>query len=302
MYLKKDWRQLLDRNSLLFFSLSFLPALLFYGYGIFIAGYMRWKLQTSFVPQLLFDLNFWDGWLKRVRSVMGFTAFLGGFLSVFLFQKGWQKFLLLGLWASYFAYVFTFKYHVHTHDYYHVPLILIVALSLSSSATLIFRQIRSESGGWLWQFLFWCTLFAAVVLSAGTSIQAKRKVTNIEGEIQIASNIGKIVNHSTQTIVLDEFDGAALMYHGQFSGLSWPHTYDFIDGKLWNEPELDVQQRFFELNKNNSMEYFIVTDLSELTEQEDLNDFLRSRFAVLVENEDYLIFKLQRDLISGSQN
>jgi 4-amino-4-deoxy-L-arabinose transferase-like glycosyltransferase len=302
IYLKKDWRQLLDRNSLLFFSLSFLPALLFYGYGIFIAGYMRWKLQTSFVPQLLFDLNFWDGWLKRVRSVMGFTAFLGGFLSVLLFQKGWQKFLLLGLWVSYFAYVFTFTYHIHTHDYYHVPLILIVALSLSSCATLISRQIRSESRGWYWQFLFWGTLFAAFVLSAGTSIQAKRKVTNVEGEIQIASTIGKIVNHSTQTIVLDEFDGTSIMYHGQFSGISWPHTYDIIDGKLWNEPEMNAQQRFYELDQNNSMEYFIVTDQSELTEQADLNDFLRSRFVVLVENKDYLIFELQRDLISASRH
>jgi 4-amino-4-deoxy-L-arabinose transferase-like glycosyltransferase len=302
LYRNKDWRQFFDRDSLLFFTLSFLPALLFYGYGIFIAGYMRWKLQTSFIPQLLFDFDFWDGWLKRVRIVMGFTAFLGGFLSVLLFQKGWQKFLLLGLWASYFAYVFTFTYHVHTHDYYHVPLILIVALSLSSFATLISRQIRSESRGWFWQFLFWSTLFAAFVLSAGTSIQAKRKVTNVEGEIQIASTIGKIVNHSTQTIVLDEFDGMSLMYHGQFSGISWPHTYDIIDGQLWNEPELNAQQRFHELNKNNSMEYFIVTDLSELTEQVDLNDFLRSRFVILAENEDYLIFKLPNDLISGSQN
>jgi 4-amino-4-deoxy-L-arabinose transferase-like glycosyltransferase len=302
IYTKKDWRQLFDRNSLLFYSLSFLPVVLFYGYGIFIAGYMRWKLQTSFVPQLVFDLNFWDGWLKRVRSVMGFTAFLGGFLSVLLFQKGWQKFLLLGLWVSYFACVFTFTYHIHTHDYYHLPLIVIVALSLSSCVTLISRQIRSESKEWYWQFLFWCTIVAAFVLSAGTSIQAKRKVANVEGEIQIASTIGKIVNHSTQTIVLDEFDGKTLMYHGQFSGIYWPHTYDFVDGLLWNEPELNAQQRFYELSKNNSMEYFIVTDLSELTKQPDLNNFLRSRFVVVVENEDYLIFELQSHLTSEFQD
>jgi hypothetical protein len=65
---------------------------------------------------------------------------------------------------------------------------------------------------------------------------------------------------------------------------------------------MNAQQRFYELNQNNSMEYFIVTDQSELTEQADLNDFLRSRFVVLVENKDYLIFELQRDLISASRH
>ena len=302
LYVKKDWRQLFDRNSILFFSLSFLPALLFYGYGIFIAGYMRWKLQTSFIPQLLFQFNFWDGWLKRVRIVMGFTAFLGGLLGVLIFQKGWQRFLVLGLWVSYFAYTFTFTYHIHTHDYYHLPLILIVALSLSSCAALISRQIKSESKEWYWQFLFWGTVLAAFILSAGTSVQAKRKIPKLEGEIQIASTIGKIVNHSTQTIVLDEFDGKPLMYHGQFSGIYWPHDYDIRDAKLWNEPEMNAEQRFYQLNKNNSMDYFIVTDLSELTEQADLNDFLRSHFVILVENEDYLIFELHSHLISEAQD
>lgn len=293
LYMSRDWRQLFERSSLLFFSLSLLPALLFYGYGVFIAGYMRWKLQTSFVPQLLFDFNFWDGWLKRVRSVMGFTAFLGGLLSVMLFQKGWQKFLLLGLWAGYFAYILTFTYHIHTHDYYHVPLILIVALSLSSCTTLIVRQIRSQSQEWYWQALFWGILLVAFILSAGTSIQAKRKVTFVENNLQLASTIGKLVGHSTQTIVLDEFDGKTLMFHGQFSGVYWPHIYDFIDGKLWDEPELNAQQRFDQLNENNSMEYFVVTDLSELREQADLNDFLRSHFVIAAENDDYLIFDLQ---------
>ena len=120
--------------------------------------------------------------------------------------------------------------------------------------------------------------------------------------MQVASNIGEAVNHSTQTIVLDEFDGKSLMYHGQFSGIYWPHGYDFIDGKLWNEPEMNAQQRFYEFNKNNSLEYFIVTDLSELTQQADLNEFLRSRFVVLVENEDYVIFELQNHLVPEAQD
>ena len=293
IYQQGGWRALFSRKSTVFFLISLLPALLFYGYGMFVAGYMRWKLQTSFIPQLLLQFNFWDGWLKRVRIVMGFTAFLGGALGVLLFRNGWQKFLLLGLWISYFVFVFAFTYHIHTHDYYHLPLILVVALSWCSGATLLFQQINSQSKGKRWQFLLYTTILVAVILSAGTSIQAKRKSPNYEGHIQTAIAIGGMVNHSTQTVVLDEFDGKSLMYYGDFSGIYWPHGYDIRDAKLWNEPEMTAKERFDMLNIDNTLHYFVITDLSELTAQRELNDFLRNNFTVLEENESYLIFDLR---------
>jgi 4-amino-4-deoxy-L-arabinose transferase-like glycosyltransferase len=293
IYQKGDWRALLSKKSTVFFLISLLPALLFYGYGIFIAGYMRWKLQTSFVPQLLLQFDFWDGWLKRVRSVMGFTAVLGGVLGVLMFRNGWQKILLIGLWISYFVFVFAFTYHIHTHDYYHLPLILIVALSWCSGATLLFHHINSQSKERRWQFLLYSTLLVAVILSTGTSIQAKRKSPSFEGHIQTAIAIGELVKHSTQTLVLDEFDGKSLMYYGEFSGIYWPHGYDIRDAKLWNEPEMTAKERFDQLNIDNALHYFVITDLSELTTQPELNDFLRKNFAVLEENEDYLVFDLQ---------
>ena len=296
LYRNHDLRALINRDSLIFFSISLLPAFLFYGYGIIVAGYMRWKIQTSFVPQLLFQFNFWDGWLKRVRSVMGFTAFLGGFLSVLAFRTGWQKFLLLGLWAGYFAFAFIFTYHIHTHDYYHLPLIPIVALSLSYSAILLFERMFSESKEWYWRFMLGSAVLAAFVLSAGTSIQATRKMPSFESELRNASAMGDLVHHSTKILILDEFDGKSLMYHGEFSAVYWPHEYDIRDGKLWNEPEMTVEDRFLQLNDNNTMHYFIVTDLSELSIQTELNSFLRSNFAIFEENDDYIIFDLQRHL------
>jgi len=301
LYQKRDWRALMKPSSIAFFSISLLPALLYYGYGIFIADNMRWKLQTSFVPQLILQFNFWDGWLKRVRIVMGFTAFLGGFLSVLIFRNGWQKFLLLGLWAGYGAFVFTFAYHTHTHDYYHLPLIPIVALSLSSGAVLFIQSMNSESKEWYWRILLWGGLLVALIFSAGTSIQARRKYPSFDREIQIARAIGNLVNHSTQTLILDEFYGKSLMYYGEFSGVYWPHTYDISDGMLWNEPEMSVKERFYQLDKDNSLHYFVVTDLIELTMQTDLNSFLRENFVVLEGNEDYIIFDLQSNLRSEVQ-
>ena len=302
IYQKRDWRALFTKRSITFLLISALPALLFYGYGIFVDGHMRWKLQTSFVPQLLLQFNFWDGWLKRLRIVMGFTAFLGGILGMLMFRNSWQKFFLLGLWVSYFVFVFTFTYHTHTHDYYHLPLIFIVALSGCSGATLLFQQMNSQTKGRYWQFLLYSTLLVTVVLSAGTSIQAKRKTSAFDSDILTAITIGELVKHGTRTLILDEFDGKSLMYYGHFSGSYWPHNYDIRDGKLWHEPEMTTKERFNQLNKDNSLDYFVITDLSELTAQAELNDFLRDNFAVVEENQHYLIFDLKKSLISNVSN
>jgi hypothetical protein len=101
------------------------------------------------------------------------------------------------------------------------------------------------------------------------------------------------VAHSTRTIVLDPYEGKPLMYYGEFSGEWWPYWYDIRDEKLWGQREMSVEERLNLLSLNNSPECFIITDLVEFEGQEDLQEFLTTRFSILVERDEYLIFDLR---------
>jgi hypothetical protein len=60
---------------IIFSGVSLLPAAVYYGYGIVFAGFMRWKVSTSFMPHLLTKRDFWLGWFQLGTSVAG-AAFL----------------------------------------------------------------------------------------------------------------------------------------------------------------------------------------------------------------------------------
>jgi 4-amino-4-deoxy-L-arabinose transferase-like glycosyltransferase len=49
----QDWRKILNMRLVVFVGVSLLPAIIYYGYAISIAGFMRWKISTSFMPYLL---------------------------------------------------------------------------------------------------------------------------------------------------------------------------------------------------------------------------------------------------------
>ena len=287
-------KSLLNRDYWVFGLISLTPTLLYYGYGIFGAGFLEQQAEKSFLPQLLLRFDFWDGWLKRVRIVMGFTYFLAGMIGVFMISHRRFRILMLGMWAGYFVMNFVFTYTVSTHDYYHLPLVPVVALSLTSIASAVLSRLDQVVTSWVWRLAVLVILFVALFLSAGTSIQAQRKLPEFEGDIQIAYEIGDLINHSTKTIHLAPYDGKPLMYYGEFSGNFWPYRYDIRDEKLWGIPEMSVEQRLNLLNPDNSAQYFIVTDLQEFEAQQDLKVFLTSQFSKFAENEDYIIFNLRK--------
>jgi hypothetical protein len=286
-------KSVLNPHSLTFTIIALLPTVVFYGYGIIAGGVLEHQAEKSFIPTLFLEFRFWDGWLKRVRIVMGYTYFLGGLLGTLVFRRGWPKAFVLGLWAGYFAMCFLFNYTICTHDYYHLPLVPIVALSLGPIASLILERVNRETRSWYWRLTVWAVLFVILFLSAGTSVQARRKLPDFENDVHMAQSIGDEVAHSTRTIVLDPYEGKPLMYYGEFSGEWWPYWYDIRDEKLWGQREMSVEERLNLLSLNNSPECFIITDLVEFEGQEDLQEFLTTRFSILVERDEYLIFDLR---------
>ena len=58
---KGSWTKIFDWSLVIFSGVSLLPAVIYYGYGIVFAGFMRWKVSTSFMPHLLTKRDFWLG-------------------------------------------------------------------------------------------------------------------------------------------------------------------------------------------------------------------------------------------------
>jgi hypothetical protein len=283
---------ILDQDNIIFVLVALFPSILYYGYGILNTVNLDQQAQKSFIPQLLLQFDFWDGWLKRIRLAVGFTMFLGGILGALMYSPGWHKNLLFGLWAGYFVMCFAFNYTISTHDYYHLPLFPIIALSFGSIADILSQNLRRQATNPFLELGIWGVLFVSLFLGAGTHVQAARKLPDYRSEITLAEDIGRLVAHSTNTIFLAPYDGKPLMYYGKISGQYWPYWYDIRDEKLWGVKDLLPEERLKILSKGMEPEYFIVTDVMELENQSDLKQYLEGNYPVLIRDSRFVIYKL----------
>jgi hypothetical protein len=281
-----------NKDNVLFTFIALFPSFLYYGYGILNTANLDQQAQKSFLPQLLLQFNFWDGWLKRIRLSVGLTVFFGGMLGVFLYPAGWQKKLLFGLWMGYFVMCFAFTYTISTHDYYHLPLFPIIALSLGSMADLLMQNLRQKATSRYLEWGIWAILLVSLFLGAGTNVQALRRLPDYQPEIRLAEEIGQIVSHSTKTILLAPYDGKPLMYYAKIAGQFWPYWFDIRDEKLWVNENINPRERMAILSKGLDPEYFIITDLEEFENQSDLKQYLNENYQVIVGNSRFLIYDL----------
>jgi 4-amino-4-deoxy-L-arabinose transferase-like glycosyltransferase len=288
------WRRaFLDSKSLGFLAISLLPNALYYGYGIFSAGFLRGQAEASFIPSLFFDLYYWQFWFKHIYGVVGFAALVGGLLGLMVIPRDRRLVFVSGLWIGYIIYGLAFNYHIHTHPYYQLPFIPVVALSVGPIGALIAKEILRRDSSWPWTWAVGCTLSLAVFLSVGLAVRERQELPDFSREVRIAREIGNSVGHSTHTLLLAPFGGRPLRYHGDFSGESWPTQGDMRAERLVGVSSQTVAERFHSFMAREPFEFFVVTDFSQLAEQSDLHEFLRDGFPILVESESYLIFDLR---------
>jgi 4-amino-4-deoxy-L-arabinose transferase-like glycosyltransferase len=286
------WRKLPQPSSGLFLLIALVPGAAYYGYGV-LAGDMGWKVPSSFVPEYFLNVRFWNGTLKRVRIVMGFSFPLIGVLGTFLATAGPKRALLFGLWSGYAAMCFLFNYHVSTHDYYHLLLIPIVALSLVPLIELVLQRLNEMADGHILRKAAYGLLALAVFLGGGTAYQARRKPQVDKVDAAKAALVGRAVEHTTRAIVLDPFDRAPLFYHGFFAGLRWPHLYDIRDEAMWGWEQVPARERLESYSRRLGVaQYFVVTDEPELNQQPELKRILESESRLVASGEGYAVFKL----------
>jgi hypothetical protein len=122
-------------------------------------------------------------------------------------------------------------------------------------------------------------------------------------EVKIAEDIGEILGHSTNTLLLTTDFGRSLAYHGELSGLPWPTSSSLQERKkrgLRIPPKEELFNRNYLTIRTHGKyikytpDYFIITNFEEFKKQKDLADFLNSNFPVLAKSDDYLIFDLRK--------
>ena len=63
----RDWKKLVNAPLIVFGSISLLPAVIYYGYGIVFAGFMRWKIKMarSMMPSRIKNPANWGTLFKK---------------------------------------------------------------------------------------------------------------------------------------------------------------------------------------------------------------------------------------------
>jgi 4-amino-4-deoxy-L-arabinose transferase-like glycosyltransferase len=287
IYRRRSWKFALDPKFLLFIGISLLPSFLYYGYGILIAGFLRWQADSSFQPHLYMQQEYWLGWLHLAGNGAGLLAIVGALLGLPTLRKGLPRALLAGLWFGYLVFGLVFTVHIHTHGYYQAQLIPIVAISLGSLGALYARYVQQMDNRW----------HGLLPVAAAMSVIIYFDLSNVREQIgsqvfespQLAQEIGKYVNHSSETVFVAPFYGMPLQYYGEFAGTRWPKADESILYEAPPDHELTVEER---MNGFGYVpDYFIITDFRWLDSYHaDLKEYLQQQCSLLAQSAQYQIY------------
>jgi len=288
-------KTVIDSKFWLFTVIAILPCAIYFGYALFIGGFMKGYSERAFLPRLLLQSFFWKGWLRQIEAVFGLPVLIAALLGVVMFPAGLAKAMVSGLLLSYVVYCLIFTYHIHTHDYYQLPFVPTVTVCLAAVASLITERLSQTCTRWYRRVPALAVIVFAVFLSI-YKVQPELFDPNYKYYVEMSKEIGDTVGHSTKSIFLAYDYAKPLRYHGELSGFNWPNAGDFRSYAFSGVPILSAEERFSKVCLKDSPEYFIVTDFRSFQQQPDLQKFLIQNFPILVKNSNYLIFDLRRKL------
>jgi hypothetical protein len=284
-------RGMFSRPVIIFCVISLILPGAYYGYGLFIAGYMRWKVETSLLTYLYLRREFWREWFLLAVDEVGAASLVSAVLGFGLLRSALARALVVGLVIGYVLFGLTFTYHISTHGYYHLQLIPVVAIAAAPVFDAIMRRTRRALGRWGGLPV----LAASVLLALITLSQLRGQLGGFDFENPAtAEEIGRLVNHSDATVFLARHYGLPLEYYGELSGAYWPRSVTYWLYRRPSDHALTVRQRLGSLGFSPT--YFIITDFAEYqTNHADLRAYLERDCELLADTKQYLIYRHCRD-------
>jgi hypothetical protein len=282
----RSWKKVIDPPLVIYGIVSLLPTIAYYGYGILFAGFMRWKVSTSFMPFLLVKRDFWLGWINNVVDVAEFSPLILAIIGFFLIRNSKAQYWITGLIVSFLLFSVAFTYHIHTHPYYHIQLFPIVALCMSPTTVLIVKSLKNALEKY-WRIpalgIFLLSLFITHQEVRGSLYRERHEAP------KVAYEIGEAVHHSPHVVYVSFYYGLPLEYYGEFGGAPWPVSIEHEFYRRPGEQALSVQERLNGLGF--TPEYFVISnfELYDLLHG-DLKEYLQKNCSLLVKKEKYLVY------------
>jgi len=275
-------------------GLCLFPAAAFYLRSYTSGGAASFMAAQSFMPSLLITAGFWQGWLGQVWRVTGFLPVAAALIGTALAGRAGPFRILAGAWCGYLVFVAAFTYHNHTHDYYSLQLVPLVAIA---AAPLIGRLAESLTvtrfwGGSLGRSVP-VLLLAAGVMDAATDRYDAMRHLDFSDEIALYQKVGGLTGHSRETILLADFYGHPLEYHGEVTGRYWPHWFDERLDSLLGKPSVPASKRLDSLLNRRPARFFVATNMRELALQSELATHLDATYTVLDRTGRFTIWDLQ---------
>lgn len=286
IYRKGSARGLVDSSFMIFFTISMLIPLIYYGYGILIADFMRWKVAHSFRPHLFVHWEYWKGWFDTGLDVAGHFGMIMALLGFLFLRKSLARTLVISLTTGYFIFGLVFNFHIMTHSYYHIQIFPLISISASVFAVAIASTLTHVWNGYAWVVI-------GLVLLLGLDFSYKEVRKSLYGPVfeppNVAREIGEIIKHSPH-VVTDAYEyGLPLAYYGEFSGTWWPESIEEPIYRHPNSKQLSVQGRIDSFGFQP--EYFVITNFGRFARyHQDLKTYLEENCTVLARTDDYLVY------------
>jgi hypothetical protein len=273
--------------------LTFLPAIVYYIYGVYVLGSLASQFEGRFFPEMWRDLGFYLNWFEFARDIVGFAPIFMAMLGVLLFVAAPLRAFGIALWVGYGLYSMTFSYHITSHTYYHLPFIPIIALSLAPLAALVFHQLIPLKPVILTRIVVTGILVFGVLVNLWyvrlTLIREDYKSTPAFWE-----NIGELLNHDESVIALTQDYGNRLAYYGWTTPRLWLTTGHLNYRNLKGRPPIEIQEWFNK--KTGNKDFFLVTLFNQLDKQPELKEILYENYKIHAEGDGFIVFDLREPL------
>ena len=262
-------------------------------YGLLIPGSTSGWVQegTLNVLGMLLDPSFYTRWMSFLDQVVYLGIAVLAVVGTALLPSMPRR-LGLGWWLGFLAYGLLLPYNIVTHNYYSLPVVPAIALGLAPVGQLVLDRVGRLSFGW--------RAFAVAACLLMVFYPAWRSRSVIVGQDFHAEplgwvKIGRELPTDGRIIAITQDYGYRLAYYGGRSVSLWPSVQDQAYAELrGHNTSPNIADVFAE--RTDGFHYFLVTNMSELEAQSDLEAYLRQNFPIVHEGDGYLLFDLQDSL------
>ena len=263
-------------------------------YLVLVPGQSGNYLETWSLPyiHLLADPAFYIRWFHWLSGLFNPAVLVLAAVSILFFKKP-ERWLVLGLWVGYAIFGMTLPSLINSHNYYSLPLVPIVSLSLAGMGALILPKVVQS--GKVWQVLF---LGLALVSIGDASIIARKDIRGADYTAQAAfwKNLSdKLPDGKYVGLVADY--GASMIYYGWRFISEYPYSFD-IDMARMGGRTFDFTNQAWEFFRSHTSgyDYFLITEMSEMSAQPYLHDILYGYFPILKQDKDFIVFDLDHPI------